>query len=220
MCRSVIAKRIESKGADYTEKINFVKDEVGIKSTGEWTISPEDGTFSLSFPYEAKKTDYTAAGFNLDKKDPDLPQYKVNSVELISHISPDYYQDASYKAIQEKRAAAVKKDLQRYFPGMDIKLVYDYCWDEFKEKITQHEEYYDLSFKTLEEAAKELRLYNRYAAKLLDTNYLAPLRTMELRQSVTYYADSPSSEEAFALWKFNNAVKDSKKLGFAMSVED
>ena len=220
VCRSVIAKRIESKGADYTEKINFVKDEVGIKSTGEWTISPEDGTFSISFPYEAKKTDYTAAGFNLDKKDPDLPQYKVNSVELISHISPDYYQDASYKAIQEKRAAAVKKDLQRYFPGMDIKLVYDYCWDEFKEKITQHEEYYDLSFKTLEEAAKELRLYNRYAAKLLDTIYLAPLRTMELRQSVTYYADSPSNEEAFALWKFNNAVKDSKKLGFAMSVED
>ena len=220
VCRSVIAKHIESKGADYTEKINFVKDEVGIKSTGEWAISPEDGTVSLSFPYDAKKTDYTAAGFKLDKKDPNLPQYKVNSVELISHISPDYYQDASYKAIQEKRAAAIKKDLQRYFPGIDIQLVYDYCWDEFKEKITQHEEYYDLSFKTLEEAAKELRLYNRYAAKILDTNYLAPLRTMELRQSVTYYADSPSGEEAFALWKFNNAVKDPKKLGFAMSVED
>ena len=220
VCRSVIAKRIESKGADYTEKINFVKDETGIKSTGEWTISPEDGTVSLSFPYEAKKTDYTAAGFNLDKTDPNLPPYKVNSVELISHISPDYYQDPAYKAIQEKRAAAVKKDLQRYFPGVDIKLVYDYCWDEFKEKITQHEEYYDLSFKTLEEAAKELRLYNRYAAKVLDTNYLAPLRTMELRQSVTYYADSPTGEEAFALWKFNNAVKNPKQLGFAMSVED
>ena len=220
VCRSVIAKNIESKGADYTEKINFLKDEQGIKSTGEWTISPEEGTFSVSFPYEAKKIDYTAAGFNLDKKDPDLPQYKVNGVELISHISPDYYQDASYKTIQEKRAAAIKKDLQKYFPGMDIKLVYDYCWDEFKEKITQHEEYYDLSFKTLEEAAKELRLYNRYAAKVLDTNYLAPLRTMELRQSVTYYADSPTGEEAFALWKFNNAVKDPKKLGFAMSVED
>ena len=220
VCRSVIAKRIESKGADYTEKINFVKDETGIKSAGEWTISPEDGTVSLSFPYEAKKTDYTAAGFNLDKTDPNLPPYKVNSVELISHISPDYYQDPAYKAIQEKRAAAVKKDLQRYFPGVDIKLVYDYCWDEFKEKITQHEEYYDLSFKTLEEAAKELRLYNRYAAKVLDTNYLAPLRTMELRQSVTYYADSPTGEEAFALWKFNNAVKNPKQLGFAMSVED
>ena len=220
VCRSIITKRIESKGADYTEKINFVKDENGIKSTGEWSISPEDGIVSLSFPYEAKKTDYTAAGFNLDKKDPNLPQYKVNSVELISHISPDYYQDASYKAIQEKRAAAIKKDLQRYFPGMDIKLVYDYCWDDFKERVTQHEEYYDLSFKTLEEAAKELRLYNRYAAKVLDTNYLAPLRTMELRQSVTYYADSPSGEEAFALWKFNNAVKDPKKLGFAMSVEN
>lgn len=220
VCRSVIGKRIESKGADYTEKINFVKDETGIKSAGEWTISPEEGTVSLSFPYEAKKTDYTAAGFNLDKKDPNLPQYKVNSVELISHISPDYYQDPAYKAIQEKRAAAIKKDLQRYFPGMDIKLVYDYCWDEFKEKITQHEEYYDLSFKTLEEAAKELRLYNRYAAKVLDTNYLAPLRTMELRQSVTYYADSPTGEEAFALWKFNNAVKNPKQLGFAMSVED
>ena len=220
VCRAVMAKHVESKGADYTEKINFVKDETGIKSTGEWTISPEDGDVVLTFPYEAKKIDYTAAGFNLDKKDPDLPQYKVNSVELISHISPDYYQDPAYKTIQEKRAAAIKKDLQRYFPGMDIKLVYDYCWDVFKEKITQHEEYYDLSFKTLEEAAKELRLYNRYAAKVLDTSYLAPLRTMELRMNVTYYADSPVGEETFALWKFNNAVKDSKKLGFAMAVED
>jgi hypothetical protein len=140
VCRSVIAKHIESKGADYIEKINYVKDEEGVKSAGEWTISPEDGTVSLTFPYDAKKTDYTAAGFHLDKKDPNLPPYKVNSVELISHISPDYYQDPAYKAIQEKRAAAIKKDLQRYFPGMDIKLVYDYCWDEFKEKITQHED--------------------------------------------------------------------------------
>jgi hypothetical protein len=220
VCRAVMAKHIESKGADYTEKINFVKDETGIKSTGDWTISPEDGTVSLTFPYEAKKTDYTAAGFHLDKTDPDLPPYKVKSVTLVSHISPDYYQDASYKAIQEKRAAAIKKDLQRYFPGVDIKLEYDYYWDEFKQKITQHEEYYDLSFKTLEEAAKELRLYNRYAAKVLDSAYLAPLRIMELRQEVTYYADSPTGEEAFALWKFNNAVKNPKQLGFAMAVED
>ncbi len=220
VCRTVIPKSIESKGADYMEKINFVKDETGIKSTGEWVISPEDGEVSVSFPYDAKKTDYTAAGFNLDKKDPNLPPYKVNSVELISHISPDYYQDAAYKAIQEKRAAAIKKDLQRYFPGMEIQLVYDYCWDEFKEKVTQHPEYYDLSFKTLEEAAKELRLYNRYAAKALDSGYLAPLRTMELRQHVTYYADSPTGEEAFALWKFNNAVSNPKQLGFAMSVEN
>ena len=161
-----------------------------------------------------------AFSYALDKTDPDLPPYKVNSVTLVSHISPDYYQDASYKPIMEKRAAAIKKDLQRYFPGVDIKLEYDYCWDTFKEKITEHEEYYDLSFKTLEEAAKELRLYNRYAAKVLDTNYLAPLRTMELRQSVTYYADSPTGEEAFALWKFNNAVKNPKQLGFAMAVED
>ena len=220
VCRAVMAKHIESKGADYTEKINFVKDETGIKTTGDWTISPEDGTVSLTFPYEAKKTDYTAAGFHLDKTDPDLPPYKVKSVTLVSHISPDYYQDVSYKAIQEKRAAAIKKDLQRYFPGVDIKLEYDYCWDQFKEKITQHEEYYDLSFKTLEEGAKELRLYNRYAAKVLDSAYLAPLRIMELRQEVTYYADSPTGEEAFALWKFNNAVKNPKQLGFAMAVED
>ena len=63
-------------------------------------------------------------------------------------------------------------------------------------------------------------MYNRYAAKVLDSAYLAPLRTMELRQEVTYYADSPSSEEAFALWKFNNAVSNPKNLGFAMSVEN
>ena len=209
VCRTIIGKNIESKGADYTEKINFLKDENGIKSTGEWVISPEDGTVTVSFPYDAKKTDYTAAGFNLDKKDPNLPPFKVNSVELISHISPDYYQDPAYKTIQEKRAAAVKKDLQRYFPGMEIKVVYDYCWDQLKEKITQHPEYYDLSFKSLEEGAKELR-----------SAYLAPLRTMELRQTGTYYASTPADEETFALWKFNDAVKNPKNLGFAMSVEN
>jgi len=220
VCRTVIGKHIESKGADYVEKINFVKDMDGIKSAGEWVISPEDGTVTASFPYEVKKIDYTAAGFNLDKKDPNLPPFKVNSVELISHISPDYYQDPAYKTIQEKRTAAIKKDLQRYFPGIEIQVVYDYCWDAFKEKITQHPEYYDLSFKSLEEAAKELRQYNRYAAKELDSAYLAPLRTIELRQSVTYYANTPADEETFALWKFNNAVKNPKNLGFAMSVEN
>ena len=110
--------------------------------------------------------------------------------------------------------------MQRYFPGTEIKVVYDYCWEEFKQKITQHEEYYDLSFKSLEEAAKELRQYNRYAAKALDSGYLAPLRTIELRQTVTYYAETPADEEAFALWKFNNAIKNPKNLGFAMSVEN
>lgn len=220
VCRTIIGKHIESKGADYTEKINFVKDSNGIKSTGEWVIAPESGTVSLSFPYDAKKIDYTAAGFNLDAKNPSLPPYTVDSVVLISHISPDYYQDPAYKTIQEKRAAAIKKDLQRYFPGVEIKLEYDYCWDIFKENITQHAEYYDLSFKTLEEAAKELRLYNRYAAKVLDSAYLAPLRTMELRLSVTYKANTPADEETFALWKFNNAVKNPKNLGFAMSVEN
>ena len=113
-----------------------------------------------------------------------------------------------------------EQGVQPEIPGMDINVEYDYCWEVFKENITQHAEYYDLSFKTLEESAKELRLYNRYAAKELDTNYLAPLRTMELRQSVTYYADSPLGEETFAVWKFNNAVKDPKKLGFAMSIEN
>lgn len=220
VCRTVFPKRIESKGADYTEKINFIKDENGIKSTGEWVIAPEDGFVSKTFKYEAKKTDYTAAGFNLDKQDKNLPKYKVNSVELVSHVSPDYYQDPAYKPIMEKRANNIKKDLQRFFPGVDIKLVYDYGWDTFKETITQDGEYYDLSFKTLEEAAKELRLYNRYAAKYLDSAYLAPLRFMELRESVTYYADSPASEEDFAVWKFNNAVKNTKNLGFAMSVEN
>ena len=33
VCRAVMAKHIESKGADYTEKINFVKDEAGVRST-------------------------------------------------------------------------------------------------------------------------------------------------------------------------------------------
>lgn len=220
VCRTIFPKRIESKGADYTEKINFIKDDSGIKAAGEWVIAPEDGNVNAAFRYDLKKTDYTSAAFNLDEAVKNFPKYKVNSVELITHVSPDYYQDAAYKPIMEKRANNLKKDLQTKFPGMDIKLTYDYCWDRFKESITQDAEYYDLSFKTLEEAAKELRMYNRYAAKALDSAYLEPLRTMELRLAVTFFTDSPSSEEDFAVWKFNNAVLNTKNLGFAKSVED
>lgn len=220
VCRTVFPKHIESKGADYVEKINFLKDENGIKSVGEWVIAPEDGKISKAFQYDAKKIDYTADAFKLNQKEGDLPPYKVNSVTLISHISPDYYQDPAYKTIMEKRANNLKKDLQSFFPGVDIKLEYDYCWERFKEDITQNAEYYDLSFKTLEEAAKELRQYNRYAAKVLDSAYLAPLRTMELQQSVTYYASTPADEETFAVWKFNNAVLNPKNLGFAMAIEN
>lgn len=220
VCRTIFPKHIESRGSDYTEKINFLKDDISLKTVGEWVIAPEDGQSSKTFAYDAKKTDYTADAFKLNEKDIDVPPYKVNSVELISHVSPDYYQDPAYKPIMEKRANNLKKDLQRFFPGVEIKLVYDYGWETFKETITQDGEYYDLSFKTLEEAAKELRLYNRYAAKVLDSAYLAPLRFMELRQSVTYYADSPKNEETFAVWKFNNAVGNTKNLGFAKSIQD
>ena len=220
VCRTIFPKRIESKGADYVEKMNFIKDDVGIKSTGEWVISPEDGTVNADFLYDAKKTDYTSADFDLENVIKNFPKYKVNSIEVISHISPDYYQDAAYKPIMEKRANHLKKDLQSKFPGVDVKLTYDYSWDIFKESVTQNPEYYDLSFKTLEECSKELRMYNRSIAKLIDSAHLAPLRKMELKLSVTYFTDSPASEEDFAVWKFNDAIKNPKNTNFAMSIEN
>ena len=218
VCRTIIAKNIETKNAAYDEKINYLKDEKGVKSAGEWVIAPEESTFSVSFPYDLKKTDYTTAAFDSALKNMDVPEYTVNKIEVIAHNSPNYYKDANYQKIQTKRAEFLKKDMLAKSPNADITISYDYCWEDFKKNIVNNGEYYDLSFLSLDEAARQLRS-DSWALKSLDSGWLAPCRYYEIKYYVTYNASTKEQEEAFATWKFNQAVKNKNK-GLAMSIEN
>ncbi|MCQ2283291.1 MAG: hypothetical protein MJZ57_00150 [Bacteroidales bacterium] len=218
ICRTIIPKAVETKNAAYDEKINFLKDETSIKSKGEWVAAQETGDFSVSFPYQLKKTDYTTAAFDSLVKAVDVPEYTVNKIEIIAHNSPNYYKDANYQKIQLKRADFLKKDVIAHYPGVEVVVSYDYCWEKFKKDIVNNGEYYDLSFLTLDEAARQLKA-DSWAIKTLDSGYLAPCRYYEIKYYVTYPIETKAKEETFAVWKFNQALAEKNK-GLAMSIEN
>lgn len=218
VCRTIIPKCVETKNAAYDEKINFLKDSIGIKSKGEWVAAQETGEFSISFPYELKKTDYTSASFDSLLQNVNVPEYTINKIEIIAHNSPNYYKDANYQKIQVKRADFLKKDLLARYPGTEITVSYDYCWDFFKKSIVQNAEYYDYSFMSLDEVAYQLK-NDSWAVKALDSGYLAPCRYYEIKYYVTYPIDTKDKEQSFAIWKFNNALTEKNK-GLAMSIEN
>lgn len=217
ICRTVIPKNIETKNAQYQEKINFLKDK-SIKSTGEWVAAPETGDFSVTFPYDLKKTDYTCAAFDSLVKKVDVPEYSLNKIEIIAHNSINYYKDVNYQKIQQKRADFLKKDVMAKYPGVEVVVTYDYCWDWFKSKIVDNGDYYDMSFLTLDEAAKQLKSQS-WAVKDLDSAYLAPCRYYEIKFHVAYLMNNKSQEQNFVVWKFNQAVA-AKNKGLAMSIEN
>lgn len=218
VCRTIIAKSVEAKNAAYTEKINFIKDQQSIKATGEWVPSTETGDFSVTFPYIHKKTDYTVAEFDSLVSNMDVPEYTINKIEIIAHNSPNYYKDANYQKIQQKRADFLKKSMLSKYPDVEITTSYDYCWETFKKNIVNSSEYYDLSFLTLDEAARQLRA-DSWALKSLDSTYLAPCRFYEIKYYVTYSIENTDNAEDFCIWKFNNAMANKNK-GLAMSIEN
>ena len=218
VCRTIMAKNIETKNSDFTEKVNFLKDKTGVKSKGEWVAAAEDGSFSITFPYVHKKTDYNCASFDSLLALVDVPEYQMQKIEIIAHNSPNYYKDANYQKIQLKRADFLKKSMLAKYPGTEITVSYDFCWEDFKKCIVNNSEYYDLSFLTLDEAAKQLKS-DSYALKALDSAYLAPCRYYEIKYYVTYPIETPDKEENFVIWKFNQAMKEKNK-GLAMSIEN
>ncbi len=218
ICRTVITKAVETKKAENVEKVNFIKDLASIKAKGEWTAAPEDGEFSVTFPYDLKKTDYTTDAFESQLGTSDVPEHKINSIEIIAHNSPNYYKDAAYQKIQEKRVDFLKKSILAKYPGTEVTVSYDYCWESFKKNIVNDGEYYDLSFLTLEACAKQLKAES-WTVKYLDSAYLAPCRYYEIKYHVTYKVDSKAQEQTFAVWKFNKALSE-KNRPLAMSIEN
>lgn len=218
ICRTILPKNVETKNAAYVEKINFLKDETGIKSKGEWVAAQEDGDFSVSFPYDLKKTDYTTAAYDSLLEKIDVPAYKLNKVEIIAHNSPNYYKDSKYQVIQQKRADFLKKSIQAKYPGTEVTVSYDYCWESFKKAIVNDEEYYDMSFKTLDEVAAQLKAES-WTVKWLDSAYLKPCRYYEVKYYVSYPIETKAEEETFVIWKFNQTLA-AKNRGLAMSIEN
>ena len=218
VCRTIIPKRVEVKSADYEEKVMFVKDQAGIKAKGEWVASKETGDFTVTFPYDLKKTDYTAAAFADQLKEVDVPEYQVDKIEIIAHNSPNYYQDANYQKIQQKRADFLKKDLQARYPNVEITVSYDFCYEQFKKNINNSPEYYDLSFDELPVMARKLKS-DSWALKTLDSGFLAPCRYYEIKYYVTFSNETKAEEQKFTVWKFNKALEE-KNVGLAMSIEN
>lgn len=219
ICRTIMAKSVETKNAAYDEKINFLKDKASIKAKGEWVATPETGDFSVTFPYELKKTDYTMAACDSALTTVDVPEYKLDSIEIIVHNSPNYYKDANYQKIQQKRLDFFKKDVVAKNPGVKITVTYDYCWEWFKQAIsTSTSEYYDLGFLTLDECAKQLKM-DSWAVKTIDSGYLQPCRYYEVKYHITYLMDNKAQEEDFTVWKFNQALA-AKNRSLAMSIEN
>lgn len=218
VCRTIMTKCVEVKNAAYDEKINFLKDQTSIKSKGEWVAAEETGDFSVSFPYDLKKTDYNVASFDSLVKAVNVPDYTINKIEIIAHNSPNYYKDANYQKIQLKRADFLKKDMLTHYPGTEITVSYDFCEEAFKKNVVNNGEYYDLSFMTLDEIARQLKS-DSWAVKALDSGYLAPCRYYEIKYYVTYKIDTKTQEQNFAIWKFNNALTEKNK-GLAMSIEN
>ena len=218
VCRTIIPKAIETKNASYSEKVNFIKDLTSIKPKGEWTVAPEEGDFSVTFPYELKKTDYTTAAYEDKLGTSDVPDYQLNSIEIIAHNSPNYYKDAAYQKIQEKRVDFLKKSILAKHPGTQVTVTYDYCWEDFKKKIVNDETYYDLSFLTLDECARQLKS-DTWAVKSLDSAFLAPCRYYEIKYHINYLVDTKQREQAFAVWKFNKVLSE-KNRPLAMAIEN
>lgn len=215
LCRTILNKHIEAPKIRFDEKINFLKDH-SIKTKGEWVATPETDSFSVSFPYTITKTDYYWNDTLLKRVH--RPNYTIQKIKIIVHNSLNYYKDAAYQKIQEKRLAFFKKDLAARFPGIEILTTYDFDWEQFKKEIVNNGEYYDLSFKTMEEAAKHIR-NNKTALKELEAEYLLPHRTYEILFDVIYQIDTKEKEETFAVWKFNQALSN-KNRELAMSIEN
>lgn len=215
VCRTILPKHIDAKSLQYKEKINFLKDS-SIVTKGKWVVVPETDSFSVSFHYNLTKTDYYWDKSLLEEVY--HPVYEIQKIKIIVHNSINFYQDAAYQKVQAKRLAFFKKDLAAHFPDIDISTAYDFSWEQFRKDIVNNGEYYDLSFMTMEEAAKSIKS-NKTTLKDLENLYLAPYRYYEIQFYVTYQTDTKEREEDFAVWKFNQALAG-KNRNLAMSIEN
>ena len=214
VCRTVLKKAIEYKGANSELKINFIPDE-SIKSVGDWIPVAEDNTVSFKIPFNPKKTDYKPADFAEHIYKIDEPAHKINSFTVIVRNSINLYNDPAQQAIQKKRGQSIAKSLNMLYPDVPVKVSYEDSWVDFQKDIVQIEDYYYLGFDK-NEALQTMKANGGKIAKALDT-LLAKECYAEVIMNITYQING-LNEQVYAVTKFNRALA-ANQPAVAMAVQ-
>lgn len=216
-CRTIMKKYIEAYNANFTEKINFMKDEKSIKTAGEWMPTAETAELEVRVPFtNLKKLNYVYSDFDTLIQQLDVPEYQVNSIEVVAVNSINYIKDPVQIKNQKLRATSIQKALAAVYPNAAITISYGDSWEEFKRDIVNHSEYYDLSFDK-ETAIATLRADNGRAAKEIEEEYLSKERYAKIIFHVTYNISSKTNEQDFVIYKFNKALEEkNQSLAFAI----
>lgn len=216
-CRTILKKYIEAHNANFTEKINFMKDEKSIKTAGEWMPTAEKAALEIRIPFtNLKKLNYTYSDFDTLITNLNVPEYQINNIEIIAVNSINYIKDPVQIKNQKTRATSIQKALATRYPNTTISISYGDSWDDFAKDIVNSAEYYDLSFDK-ENAINTLRADNGKVAKILEEEYLSKERYAKVIFHVTYNIQSKTNEQNFTLYKFNQTLKEgNKSLAFAI----
>ena len=215
VCRTVLKKAIECKGANGELKINFIPDE-SIKSIGDWMPVAEENTVSFKIPFtNPKKTDYKPADFIDNIYKIDEPPHKINSFSVIVRNSINLFNDPAQQAIQKKRGQSIAKALNTLYPSIPVTVSYEDSWIDFQKDIVKNEQYYYLSFNK-NEALDTLKANGGRVAKKLDT-LLTKECYAEVVMRITYQING-ANEQTYVLTKFNRTLS-ANQPAVAMAVQ-
>ena len=219
-CRTITKKAIEAHNVKSNERVQFLKDEKGIQTPGEWVAVSEKSSFEILIPFtNPKKNAFTQAEIDsiIKTNNPNIPPYKIESIEVISCNSIEQLNNQVHQKNLKLRAESIKKGLNNRYPGVPVNTSIGDSWDQFKKEIEQNEEFYYFALMTKEEAIKKLRENNNEVAKILEESYLSKQRYAKLVFHISFLIDG-SSEQEFVTYKFNQAIEQ-KNYPLAMSIQ-
>jgi len=216
VCRTVLKKSIENKGANNDLKINFIPDK-SIKSLGDWLPVAEENTVSFKIPFtNPKKTDYKQADVTENMNNINEPAYKINSFTVIVRNSINLFNDPAQQAAQKKRGQSIAKALNVLYPNIPVTVSYEDSWVDFQKDIVENEQYYYLCFDKTE-ALQTLKANGNKVAKELDT-LLVKECYAEVQMNITYQIEGVN-EQAYTVTKFNRALA-ANQPAVAMAVQN
>lgn len=219
-CRTITKKSIEAHNVKSNDKIQFLKDEKTILVPGEWVAVSEKSSFEVFIPFILpNKNTYTFAEVDsiIKLNNPDLPPYKIESIEVISCNSLDQLNNPTQQKNLKTRAESIKKALTTKYTGIPIVTSIGDSWTQFQAEIVKDEEFYYFSLMTKEEAIKKLRENNNELAKLLEKDYLSKQRFAKLVFHISFQIEG-ANEQEFVTYKFNKAI-ETKNYPLAMSIQ-
>ncbi|MBP1673238.1 MAG: hypothetical protein H6Q25_1053 [Bacteroidetes bacterium] len=220
VCRTIFKKAIEAHNVKSNDKVNFIIDEKSIPVVGEWVAVSEKSSYDVKIPFtNPNKNSFTLAEIDslISVGNPNLPPFRVESIEVIACNSIDQINNATYQKNLKTRAESIKKALMTKYPGMPITSSIGDSWPQFQSEIVNNEEYFDISFMSKEEAIKKLKENNNEIAKKLEKDFLSKQRYAKIVFHVSFLIDG-TNEQEFVSYKFNQAIEQ-KNLALAMSIQ-